>query len=82
MLSTIKALPRLVAALTVAGALTFGATQALADDPPQCTGGLPPHTCKDYPQSGVWCPTFCGNNGYPYAGECNTLDDCCVCLEK
>ncbi len=79
MLSKIKAVPQVLAALAVAAVLTFGATQAVAEDP--CTD-LPPHSCKYYPASGVHCPTYCGNNGYPFGGECLTGQDCCMCLEK
>jgi len=78
MLSKIKVLPRLAAALAVAAALTFGATQALADI--DCTP-LPPHTCKDYPPVGVYCWDFCIANSYE-GGECFTGLDCCICLEK
>ncbi len=74
MLSRIKALPKLAAALAVAAALTFGVTQALADSP--CSP-LPPHTCDP----GVYCDSFCANSGYE-GGQCLTSLHCCVCYEK
>ncbi len=74
MLSKIKALPKLAAALAVAAALTFGAMQALADSP--CTP-LPPHTCAP----GVDCESFCSDNEY-LGGQCLTSLHCCVCYEK
>jgi len=81
MLSKIKALPKLAAALAVAAALTFGATEALMGDPPQCTP-LPPHTCKYQGDPDGWCADFCYQNSYPRVGECLLTDDCCICLEK
>ena len=78
MLSKIKALPKLTAALAVAAALVFGTTQALAGSP--CTP-LPPHTCKDYPPVGVDCDEFCVDEEY-WGGQCLVALDCCVCLEK
>ena len=74
MLSKIKALPKLAAALAVAAALTFGATQALAW--PRCTDGLPPHTCPT-PDN---CMDVCQGGGY-LGGQCNTNFSCCVCYE-
>ncbi len=79
MLSTIKALPKLAAALAVAGALTFGATQALAHD--ECTP-LPPHTCNDKGNPNQWCNAFCIDPGGYFGGGCNAEFDCCACLEK
>jgi len=80
MLSTIKALPKLAAALAVAAALTFGATQALADDPPNCSAPITACNHKADPDAycaQVFCPTYYGN-----PGECNSFDNCCLCLEK
>ena len=77
MLSKIKAVPRIAAALAVAAALTFGAAQALPDSP--CTP-LPPHTCAD--KDPEWCDGFCASNSYPDGGSCLTGLDCCLCLEK
>ena len=76
MLSKIKALPKLAAALAVAAALTFGATQALADI--ECTP-LPPHTCND--KGPTYCWDLCVDNEYE-GGECFAGLDCCICLEK
>ena len=76
MLSKIKVLPRLAAALAVAAALTFGATQALAVM--DCTP-LPPHTCND--KGPEYCWELCEENNY-FGGECFTGFDCCICLEK
>ncbi len=75
MLSKFKTLPKLAAALAVAAALTFGATQALADI--ECTP-LPPHTCP-VPDE---CEDVCWENGYPYGGECFIGLGCCICFEK
>ncbi len=77
MLSKIKVLPRLAAALAVAAALTFGATQALADI--DCTP-LPPHTCND--KDPDYCWGFCIDPGGYEGGECFSPFDCCICLEK
>ncbi len=77
MLSKIKVVPKLASALAVAAALTFGATQALADT--DCTP-LPTHTCAD--KDPGWCVGFCQANSYPYGGECMVGWDCCICLEK
>ncbi len=60
MLSKIKALPKLAAALAVAAALTFGATQALARI--DCSE-LPPHTCNDKGNPNEWCNTCSINPG-------------------
>ncbi len=79
MLSKIKALPKLAAALAVAAALTFGTTQALAAPP--CTP-LPPHTCNDKePTPNAWCWDFCEDNDY-LGGDCYTAFDCCICVGK
>jgi hypothetical protein len=78
MLSKIKALPKLVAALAVAVALTFGATEALADDPPNCS--TPITACKNKTDPDGFCLAFCITH-YQNPGECNTFDDCCLCLE-
>lgn len=79
MISKIKALPKLVAALAVAAALTFGASEALMGDPPNCS--TPITACKHKPNPNAFCVTFClGEYGNP--GECNLVDDCCLCLEK
>ncbi len=75
MLSKIKALPKLAAALAVAAALTFGTTQALADV--DCTP-LPEHTCVGNPGM---CWQFCIENQYE-GGQCLIGQDCCICLEK
>ncbi len=75
MLTKIKAVPKLAAALALAAALTFGATQALADI--DCTP-LPPHTCIGDPDM---CWDFCRENSYE-GGECFSPFDCCICLEK
>ena len=80
MLSKIKVLPRLAAALAVAAALTFGATQALART--ECSA-LPPHTCNDKsPTPDQWCNAFCIDPGGYWGGQCLTGLDCCICLEK
>ena len=61
-------------------ALGFGSAQALMG--PDCTPGLPPHTCKDYPEPpAVHCGDFCETYGY-YGGDCLTNKDCCQCLER
>ncbi len=75
MLSKIKAVPQIAAALAVVAALTFGATQVFAN--PHCTGGLPPHTCP-YPDN---CYDVCTGGGY-LGGQCNTNFSCCLCYEK
>ena len=76
MLSKIKTVPQIAAAIAVAAALTFGATQALADV--ECTP-LPPHTCNNKPPG--WCSGFCQDNDYE-GGQCLAGLDCCLCLEK
>lgn len=78
MLSKMKALPKLAAALAVAAALTFGATEALAE--PDCTP-LPPHSCAGERFPHVFCTNLCIENNY-YGGECLLALDCCLCLEK
>ncbi|UCD24652.1 MAG: hypothetical protein JSW51_01685 [Gemmatimonadota bacterium] len=75
MLSKIKTVPQIAAAIAVAAALTFGATQALAD--PNCTEGLPPHTCPT-PDD---CMSVCVLGGH-MGGQCNTNFSCCLCFDK
>ena len=77
MLSEIRVVTRVAAALAAAAALTFGTTQALADV--DCTP-LPPHSCVG--QGPTFCPDLCDNNGYEYGGQCFTGLDCCICFEK
>ena len=79
MLSKAKAVPRIVAALAVAAALTFGATQALAGSP--CSP-LPPHTCANQGNPDAWCDDFCQDPGGYLGGSCLQGLDCCVCYEK
>jgi hypothetical protein len=79
MLSKIKALPKLVAALAVGLALTFGAAEALADDPPNCSAPITACNHKADPYyycNNVFCPAY-----YQNGGVCNSFDDCCLCLE-
>ncbi len=80
MLSKIKAVPQIAAAIAVAAVLTFGATQALADSP--CSE-LPPHTCADKsPDPDTWCNGFCQDPGGYLGGSCLEGLDCCICFEK
>ena len=60
----------------IALALMFGTTQAFArmDCSPPIT------TCND--KGPTYCDQdFCPEH-YHYGGICNTIDDCCLCLEK
>jgi hypothetical protein len=82
MLSKIKALPKLAAALAVAVALTFGTTEALMGDRSPCTP-LPPHTCKYEQDPDAYCLALCIANSYPPDdAECVLQYDCCQCLER
>jgi hypothetical protein len=73
MLSKIKAVPKLAAALALAAALTFGVAQALATA--DCTPGLP-QTCSPD------CDSVCRTHGYDYGGMCIQSVPCCLCYEK
>ena len=71
---TITRLPTLFAALLIAGALVFGAATAL-EGMPQCTAGLPPHTCP----TPTDCDLLCQDEGYP-TGTCILTKSCCKCV--
>ena len=80
MLSKIKTVPQIAAAIAVAAALTFGATQALARSP--CSP-LPPYTCADKtPTPDEWCNVYCVDPGGYLGGSCLEGLDCCICYEK
>ena len=77
MLSRLKVFRNVAFGVGIALALMFGTAQAFA----RMDCSVPITTCNDKGPTYCdldFCPTYYG----PWGGVCNTVDDCCLCLEK
>jgi hypothetical protein len=75
MMRRAASLLRAVGGIVALLALAWGTTAALHR--PECTPGLPPHTCTSH----EFCDQLCAENDYPFGGSCLMSQQCCLCVE-